>query len=97
MTVPKSTVTIQRQVLSSSRRVRANIEGPATNGFAIASLVLGLVGLSVLAIVFGHISRSQVKRTGEGGWGLATAGLILGYVELLASVGSVVYVLTTSR
>jgi hypothetical protein len=71
---------------------RPSGSGGPTNGFAIASLVLSLVGLSVLAIIFGHVSRSQMKRTGESGEGLATAGLILGYVELIASVLGVVYV-----
>ena len=68
-----------------------------TNGFAIVSLVLSLVGLSVLAIIFGHVAKSQVRRTGETGSGLATAGLILGYLELLVSVGGVVYALASAR
>ncbi|WP_329518975.1 DUF4190 domain-containing protein [Spirillospora sp. NBC_01491] len=59
---------------------------PATNGMATASMVLGLVGIffcgftSILAIIFGHVSHKQIKRTGEGGAGMATAGLILGYI-----------------
>jgi len=68
-----------------------------TNGFAIASLVLSLVGLSLLAIIFGHVGKSQIGRTGEGGSGVATAGLVLGYVELVASILGIVYVLMTSR
>jgi peptidoglycan biosynthesis protein MviN/MurJ (putative lipid II flippase) len=68
-----------------------------TNGFAIASLILGLVGLSVLAIIFGHVSRSQMRRTGESGNGLASWGLFLGYLELLATAGAIVYVLNSSR
>ena len=57
-----------------------------TNGFAIASLVLGLVGVQVLAIVFGHIALAQIRRSGgaQGGRGLAIAGLVLGYVVLVA-------------
>lgn len=57
-----------------------------TNGMATASMVLGLIGIvfcgftSVLAIIFGHIAHSQIKRTGEGGAGMATAGLVLGYL-----------------
>ena len=59
---------------------------PKTSGKAIASLVLGifpvipLVG-SILAIVFGHLSRGEIRRSAgrlKGG-GLALAGLILGY------------------
>lgn len=56
------------------------------NGMAVASMVLGLIGIlfcgftSILAIIFGHVAQSQIKRTGEGGGGMATAGLILGYI-----------------
>lgn len=63
---------------------------PSTNGFAIASLILGLVGWplcgigSVLAVVFGFVARDQIKRSQgrQGGSGLATAGIILGFVAL---------------
>jgi hypothetical protein len=56
-----------------------------TNGFAIASFVLGLVWMwwigSVLAIVFGHVALSQIHRSGgtQSGRALAIAGLVLGY------------------
>lgn len=67
---------------------------PPTNGLAIASLVLGVTGWIVilvgplLAIIFGHIARSQIKHTGQKGSGLALAGLILGYIQLfIISVG----------
>ncbi|MDR0594461.1 MAG: DUF4190 domain-containing protein [Bifidobacteriaceae bacterium] len=53
-----------------------------TNGLAVAALVLGVIGGSVLAIVFGHIARSQIRRTGQDGAGMALAGLILGYIWL---------------
>ncbi|WP_019631627.1 DUF4190 domain-containing protein [Actinomadura atramentaria] len=59
---------------------------PATNGMATASMILGLIGIlfcgftSVLAIIFGHVAQSQIKRTGEGGSGMAVAGLVLGYI-----------------
>lgn len=56
-----------------------------TSGMAIASLVFGLMflffPLSIVAIVFGHISLSQIKKSAGrlGGKGLAIAGLVLGY------------------
>ncbi|CAM2761206.1 DUF4190 domain-containing protein [Mycobacterium intermedium] len=50
-----------------------------TNTMAIVALVGALV-FAPLGIVFGHIARGQIRRTGEGGRGLATAGLIIGYV-----------------
>jgi Domain of unknown function (DUF4190) len=55
-----------------------------TNGLAITSLVLGILWIwwigSVLAVIFGHIALSQIRRRGEGGHGLAIAGLVLGYI-----------------
>jgi hypothetical protein len=60
-----------------------------TNGMAIASLVASLL-VAPLGIVFGHISLSQIKRSGEDGKGLAIAGLVIGY---LASVGAVIAVI----
>src|SRR5665647_2488169 len=54
------------------------------NAFAMASLVLGLTGGSIIAVVFGHIARSQIRRTKETGGGLAIAGLVLGYVAAVA-------------
>lgn len=58
----------------------------STNGLAIASLVLGIIWLgglgSLLAVIFGHVSRGQSKRAQRGTSGLATAGLVLGYIGL---------------
>jgi len=56
---------------------------PRTNGFAIASFVCSLLCINILGIIFGHVSISQINRTGEGGKGLAIAGLILGYLSLV--------------
>lgn len=57
-----------------------------TNGFAIASLVLGIVwamGIgSILALVFGYVAKGQISGSGgqQVGSGLATAGIVLGWV-----------------
>jgi Domain of unknown function (DUF4190) len=64
---------------------QAGIPGPSrTNGLAISALVLGIllpVG-SILAVIFGHIARRQIRRSAgsQGGEGLAVAGLVLGWV-----------------
>lgn len=50
---------------------------PGTDGFAIASLILGIVGGFLLSVVFGFVALSRIKRTGQGGRGLAIAGLVL--------------------
>jgi hypothetical protein len=74
--------------------------GPTrTSGFAIASLVLGLVWVfwigSVLAVVFGHLALNESKGDPRvAGKGLAIAGLVLGYGALafllLGILGSLV-------
>ncbi|MDI9915903.1 DUF4190 domain-containing protein [Rhodococcus sp. IEGM 1379] len=50
-----------------------------TNTLAVLALVFAFL-VAPLGIVFGHIARSQIKRTGEQGDGLALAGLIIGYI-----------------
>lgn len=64
---------------------------PRTDGLAIASLVLGLLGFGILPVVFGHIALARIRRTGDGGSGLAIGGLVLGYLALAA--GAIVIVL----
>jgi hypothetical protein len=59
---------------------------PELNAFAVASLVLAVTGGSVLAVVFGHLARSQMRRTKETGGGLAAAGLVLGYLGVVIAV-----------
>lgn len=58
--------------------------GSSVNGLAIASLVLGIAWIcgigSIAAVVLGHVSLGQIKRTGATGRGLAIAGLVLGYL-----------------
>ena len=56
-----------------------------TNTFAILALVFGILG-GFFAIVFGHVALSQIKRTGEGGRGMAIAGLVLGYFALVVTI-----------
>ena len=63
-----------------------------TDGFAIAALVLGIIGGSVLAIVFGFVARHRIERSGgvKGGRGMATAGIVLGSIWLTLIVVLVV-------
>jgi hypothetical protein len=72
--------------------VRYAAPADRTNGLAVASLVCGIVQFfvplpaSILAIVFGHIARGQIRRTGEKGDALALAGLVLGWAEVVLVV-----------
>jgi Domain of unknown function (DUF4190) len=52
---------------------------PPTNTMAILSLVFAFV-FAPAAIVMGHVAKKQIRQTGEGGEGLATAGLWMGYI-----------------
>jgi hypothetical protein len=57
-----------------------------TNGFSIASLVLGILWIywigSILALVFGYVAKSQIDRSGglQSGRGMAIAGIVLGWI-----------------
>ena len=52
---------------------------PPTSTLAIVSLILGII-VAPAGIITGHMALSKIKRTGEGGRGLALAGTIIGYV-----------------
>ncbi len=64
--------------------------GGGSNGLAVASLILGLVGWtlcgvgSVIAVVLGFVARGQIKASGGGqsGDGMALAGIILGFIGI---------------
>lgn len=55
-----------------------------TNGMAVASMVLGILWLywlgSILALIFGYIAKKQIEQRYESGGGMATAGIVLGWV-----------------
>jgi hypothetical protein len=65
------------------------LPAPSTaSGMAIASLVMGLLWVywigSILALVFGYVAKSQIDRERGNltGRGMATAGIVLGWVEI---------------
>lgn len=59
---------------------------PPTNSLAIASMILGVIGIvsaaitSIPAIICGHVALKQIKQTHEDGAEMARAGLIMGYI-----------------
>jgi Domain of unknown function (DUF4190)/Domain of unknown function (DUF1707) len=59
-----------------------------TNGMAIGAFICGLLQLvsggltSIPAVILGHAARRQIRRTGQRGEGLATAGLVLGWLGI---------------
>ena len=64
-----------------------------SNGFAVAGLVLGIIGVPagctiippLLAIIFGWIGYAQISKGGGegGGRGMAIAGIVLGGIGML--------------
>ncbi len=59
-----------------------------TNSLAITSAISGILSYfvcpivgAVVAVATGHVARGQIRRLNEGGWGWATAGLVLGYAH----------------
>ncbi|MEU8398741.1 DUF4190 domain-containing protein [Nonomuraea sp. NPDC048892] len=61
----------------------------STNGMAVASLVLGIIGLifcgltSIPGVILGHIALNRIKRTGEEGSGMAVGGLVTSYITVV--------------
>jgi peptidyl-prolyl cis-trans isomerase B (cyclophilin B) len=58
---------------------------PRYNTMAIIGFVLSIV-VSVVGIVLSFIALSQIKRTGEQGRGLAIAGIIIGFAQVLIGI-----------
>lgn len=69
-----------------------------TNGKAIAALVTSVAGLiccglpSIVGLVLGIIAMRETKSTGQDGYGLALAAVVIG---ALVAVGILLYVLLT--
>lgn len=82
---------VTNEGMARSAQPPAGVDGPAaekTSGLAIASLICGILflffPLSIVAVVFGHVSLSQIKKSAGRlrGRGLAIAGLVLGYLGI---------------
>jgi uncharacterized membrane protein len=61
----------------------------STNSLARASLILGVaeffsMGLTAVpAVICGHVAKREMRLSGQRGEGLATAGLVLGYMAII--------------
>ena len=64
---------------------------PPTSTLAIVSLISGIVSwflipfiAAVAAVITGHMAKSEIRKSNGmlGGNGMATAGLVLGYIQL---------------
>ena len=74
---------------------------PSTDGFAIASLVFGIIGGVLFAVIFGFVALSRIKKSQgrKSGRGLAIAGLVLSglWVVGLIAVGVAASMAAPSR
>jgi len=66
-----------------------------TSTMAIVSLVAGITGWTILpflgaivAIITGHMAKNEIKKSAGtlGGNGMATAGLVLGYLSIALGI-----------
>jgi len=65
---------------------------PKTNGLAIGSMVVSIVGatllfcygaggiIGIVGAILGHVARRQIKANKESGEGMALAGIIIGWI-----------------
>ncbi len=49
------------------------------NPLAVAAMIASVLTFWIVGVVLGHIALVQIRRTGEGGRGMALAGVIVGY------------------
>lgn len=64
--------------------------GQGTNGFAIASLVLGLIGFVLLSVIFGIVALGKLRHRPQRGKGMAIAGLCLSALWVVGVVSVLV-------
>ena len=74
-----------------------------TSTLAIVSLIAGILGWtalpflgSVVAIITGHMARSEIRRSNGqlGGDGMAIAGLVLGWISAALWIVGIVIIFT---
>ena len=75
---------------------------PETSGKAIVSLISSFFSLflpfALVAIIFGHLSLSEIRKSPGRlkGRGLAIAGLVLGYLGVIATIGLITFAIISA-
>ncbi|MEK9577932.1 MAG: DUF4190 domain-containing protein [Aquiluna sp.] len=73
---------IETPVIEEVKKERFDFR--SLNTLAVVSLASALTSIgAVMAIITGHISLAQIKRSDENGKPLALAGLIIGYLTVI--------------
>ncbi len=72
-----------------------------SSGAATASLIFGILSYvflpvigAIVAVICGHVALGQIRASGDrvGGKGMAIAGLVLGYLQIVGFVLIIVFV-----
>jgi len=81
----------------ATKVVNRRTSDTGTNIFAILSLVFGIVFFipfaPILAIIFGFVGLSQIRKSGQEGRGMAIAGIVLGFVWIIITILIILFVL----
>jgi hypothetical protein len=66
---------------------KAKFDWRSLNTLSVVSLASALTGIGALmAIITGHVSLAQIKKSGENGRVLAIVGVVLGYLNILTGI-----------
>jgi hypothetical protein len=77
---------------------------PGNNPLAVFSLVVSVIGLvplcgfisSLTGILLGAVALTQIKRTGQAGYGLAVAGIVIGVATLVVNLVLITFAMNTA-
>jgi hypothetical protein len=82
-TATNTTPAAEKQKASKDPVVREKFDFRSLNTLAVVSLASALSGFGwLIAIITGHVSLSQIKRSGENGRALALTGTVIGYLPV---------------
>jgi hypothetical protein len=76
---------------------------PPVSGLAVASMVLAIIGLlsgcctfgipAILAVILGHVALAETRNGAKTGYGMAIAGLVMGYLLVLPALVFSIWIL----
>lgn len=84
------------QPVTADRAVGVQSQAAGTNGLAIASLITAFI-FPIIGAILGFIARSQIKKTGQDGGGLALAGIIIGGIFTAINILAVILFLALAQ
>lgn len=83
-----------KKVKSEKVTTRAKYDFTSLNSLAVVSIASAVTGFgAAAAVITGHVSLAQIKKSGQAGRGLAIAGIAAGYTVIglwiLSSIGMI--------